>query len=292
MKTPLRLALVGDYHPDIVAHQAIPLAIDDAAAVLEQPVKNMTGSPPRRSPPASAGGVRCHLGRSRQPVSSPEGAFTAIRYARENSIPFLGTCGGFQHAVIEYARNVLGWQDAGHAETDSEGRMVIAPSAARWWRPLPSSSCGRDTLIARAYGRGGIEEGYHCRYGVSSAFAAELEQGDLRVTGWDEEGEIRAVRLVTHPFLSPPCSSMGVTRWTGVPRRWCRRFSAPRHNNSTGGGRCRSSSGVNFPVTSGEARRRPPSPAKSAPPPAAEYASRHWHHGSLPISGGPQAASR
>ena len=36
MKTPLRLALVGDYHPDIVAHQAIPLAIDDAAAVLEQ----------------------------------------------------------------------------------------------------------------------------------------------------------------------------------------------------------------------------------------------------------------
>jgi CTP synthase len=61
------------------------------------------------------------------PYRHPEGAFTAIRYARENSIPFLGTCGGFQHAVIEYARNVLGWQDAGHAETDSEGRMVIAP---------------------------------------------------------------------------------------------------------------------------------------------------------------------
>mgnify|MGYP002142178636 CR=1 FL=1 len=49
---------------------------------------------------------------------------------------------------------------------------------------------------ARAYGRESIEEGYHCRYGVSSAFAAELEQGDLRVTGWDEEGEIRAVELV------------------------------------------------------------------------------------------------
>ena len=83
-----------------------------------------------------------------------------------------------------------------------------------------------NTLIARAYGRESIEEGYHCRYGVSSAFAAELEQGDLRVTGWDEEGEIRAVELVTHPFLSPPCSSMSVTRWTGVPRRWCRRFRA------------------------------------------------------------------
>ncbi len=97
-----------------------------------------------------------------------------------------------------------------------------------------------------------IEEGYHCRYGVSSAFAAELEQGDLRVTGWDEEGEIRAVELVTHPFLSPPCSSMSVTRWTGV--RAAGAGVLPRRGtyNSTGSGRCRSSSGVNFPVTSGE----------------------------------------
>jgi CTP synthase (UTP-ammonia lyase) len=37
-----------------------------------------------------------------------EGALLAIRHARESAIPFLGTCGGFQHAVLEYARNVLG----------------------------------------------------------------------------------------------------------------------------------------------------------------------------------------
>ena len=127
MKTPLRLALVGDYHPDIVAHQAILLAIDDAAAVLEQPVKyDWLATPSIASGDALAeyDAVWVVPG---SPYRHPEGAFTAIRYARENSIPFLGTCGGFQHAVIEYARNVLGWQDAGHAETDSEGRMVIAP---------------------------------------------------------------------------------------------------------------------------------------------------------------------
>ena len=112
-----------------------------------------------------------------------------------------GTCGGFQHAVIEYARNVLGWQDAGHAETDSEGRMVIAPLSCSLVETSAVVELRANTLIARAYGRESIEEGYHCRYGVSSAFAAELEQGDLRVTGWDEEGEIRAVELVTHPFF-------------------------------------------------------------------------------------------
>lgn len=62
-----------------------------------------------------------------QSISALEGALIAIRYARENSIPFLGTCGGFQHAILEYARNVLGWSDAAHAETDTTGRMVIAP---------------------------------------------------------------------------------------------------------------------------------------------------------------------
>ncbi|STU83065.1 CTP synthase [Klebsiella pneumoniae] len=139
-----------------------------------------------------------------------------------------------------------------------------------------------NTLIARAYGRESIEEGYHCRYGVSSAFAAELEQGDLRVTGWDEEGEIRAVEAGDAPVFVATLFQHERHALDGRPRRWCRRFSAPRHNNSTGSGRCRSSSGVNFPVTSGERAADRPSPAKSAPPPAAEYASRHWHHGSCP----------
>ncbi len=57
-----------------------------------------------------------------------DGALLAIRYAREQKRPFLGTCGGFQHAIIEYARNVLGWADADPAETAPDAaRPVIAP---------------------------------------------------------------------------------------------------------------------------------------------------------------------
>ena len=58
-----------------------------------------------------------------------------------------------------------------------------------------------NTLIAKAYGKPEIEEGYHCNYGVSPEFAQELEKGDMRVTGWDEQGEVRAAELVTHPFF-------------------------------------------------------------------------------------------
>lgn len=201
VKDILRIALVGDYNHDVVAHQAIPLAIDDAAAVLEitadydwlatSEIKSrddLVGYDAIWVVPAS-------------PYKNPEGAFIAIQYARENAIPFLGTCGGFQHAIIEYARNVMGVGDAAHQETDSAGRMVIVPLNCSLVEQEAEVELRPNTLIARAYGREKISEGYHCNYGISPDFAAELEKSDMRVTGWDEDGEIRAVELSNHPFF-------------------------------------------------------------------------------------------
>ena len=201
VKDTLRIALVGDYNHDVVAHQAIPLAIDDAAAVLEitadydwlatSEIKSrddLVGYDAIWVVPAS-------------PYKHPEGAFIAIQYARENARPFLGTCGGFQHAIIEYARNVMGVGDAAHQETDSAGRMVIVPLSCSLVEQEAEVELRPNTLIARAYGREKISEGYHCNYGISPDFAAELEKSDMRVTGWDEDGEIRAVELSNHPFF-------------------------------------------------------------------------------------------
>lgn len=200
-KKPLRIALVGDFNPEVIAHQAIPLAIDDAAAVQELTADyDWVATADIKSADSLAGYDAIWLVPA-SPYINAEGALIAIRYARENSIPFLGTCGGFQHAILEYARNVLGWSDAAHAETDTEGRMVIAPLSCSLVEKSDTIELRANTLIAKAYGRLSIEEGYHCNYGISPAFAAELDEGALRVTGWDEEGEIRAVELVTHPFF-------------------------------------------------------------------------------------------
>ncbi|MDU7912883.1 MAG: CTP synthase [Klebsiella grimontii] len=201
MNSPLRIALVGDYNPDVVAHKAIPLAIDDAAAVLELPLRYDWLSTSEIKSADDLADYDAIWVVPASPYKNAEGAFIAIRHARENGIPFLGTCGGFQHAIIEYARNVMGWQDAAHAETDTEGRMVIAPLSCSLVEKSDNIELRAHTLISRAYGRDSIEEGYHCSYGIADDFARELEQGDLRVTGWDDDGEIRAVELVTHPFF-------------------------------------------------------------------------------------------
>lgn len=201
LTTLLRIALVGDYNASVLAHQAIPLAIDDAAAVLNLDVdydwlhttevksgEDLVGYDAIWLVPAS-------------PYQNEDGALLTVRYARENSIPFLGTCGGFQHAIIEYARNVMGWDDAAHAETAQQGRMVIAPLTCSLVEKTDAIELRPNTLIAKAYGKTEIVEGYHCNYGVADAFAEALVDQPLKVTGWDEEGAIRAVELVTHPFF-------------------------------------------------------------------------------------------
>ncbi|WP_039058148.1 CTP synthase [Enterobacter sp. Bisph1] len=200
-KKTLRIALVGDYSHDIVAHQAIPLAIDDAAAVLEITADYDWLHTSEINSDEDLVGYDAIWVVPGSPYKNASGAFIAIKYARETAIPFLGTCGGFQHAMIEYARNVLGWSDAAHAETETSGRMVISPLACALVDQSGAIELRPNTLIARAYGREEIEEAYRCSFGVNEAFARELESGDLRVTGWDEEGDIRAVELVTHPFF-------------------------------------------------------------------------------------------
>ncbi|EOI3501697.1 CTP synthase C-terminal region-related (seleno)protein [Cronobacter dublinensis] len=201
LTTTLRIALVGDYHADTVAHQAIPLAIDDAAAVLELtadydwlPTKDIASA-------EDLVGYDAIWVVPGSPYENEDGAFIAIRYARENAIPFLGTCGGFQHAVIEYARNVLGWEDAGHGETAQGGRLMISPLSCSLVEQTGDVELRPHTLIARAYGRQEIKEAYRCNFGVSPEFVEALSADALKVTGWDDDGDVRAVELTTHPFF-------------------------------------------------------------------------------------------
>ncbi len=100
----MRIALVGDFNPDVVAHQAIPKALALAADGMEvQPEWLDTESALH----ADLGGYAGFWCVPASPYRSMEGALRVIRFARENDRPFLGTCGGCQHAVLEFARNVL-----------------------------------------------------------------------------------------------------------------------------------------------------------------------------------------
>ncbi len=201
MRHPIRIALVGDYNPDVAAHKAIPLAIDDAAVVLELPVEQHWLATGDITDDSRLKGYDAIWVVPASPYQNTAGALRAIRFARENALPFLGTCGGFQHAVLEFARNVMGVGDAAHAENDSSGTMVITPLSCSLAGEGHRIELRPNTLLWRAWGRDEITEAYSCSYGVQEDFARELEHSAMKVSAWDEEGEVRGVELSGHPFF-------------------------------------------------------------------------------------------
>ncbi|AKS08480.1 CTP synthase [Pseudomonas trivialis] len=198
--TPLHLALIGDYNPDIIAHQAIPVALQQAADTLGLTV-HIQWLDTDALPQSLHGfdGFWCVPG---SPYRDTDGALRAIRFAREQRRPFLGTCGGFQHVVLEYARNVLGWKDAEHGELAPDAkRAVITPLSCSLVEATDTVRLAPYTRIAEAYGTLDVQEGYRCRYGVNPEFLGALLEGDLIPSGHDSAGDLRAVELLDHPFF-------------------------------------------------------------------------------------------
>lgn len=196
------VGLIGDQNATVPAHRAIPIALQRAAEeaalrVRYEWVPTESIVSPRRVD--AFDGLWCVPA---SPYRSMEGALLAIRCARESRISFLGTCGGFQHAVIEYAQNVLGWSDAAHAETTPDApRSVISPlscallDAEGLVRLLPG------TKLRAAYGVPELAAEYMCSYGMNTEFKAALVSGPLREAATDDAGDLRAVELDGHPFF-------------------------------------------------------------------------------------------
>lgn len=202
MRNRVLIGLVGDRSDAVVAHGAIPAALrfaGDAAGIDVAFEWLPTATITDTGPLSHFDGLWCVPG---SPYRSMDGALLAIRHARSKLVPFLGSCGGFQHAVVEYARNVLGWADADHAETaPGSPRAVIAPLACSLVEVAGKVRFVPGSRLAEAYATSEASEGYHCSYGINPKFADAIAGGPLRVAARDEAGDIRAVELDDHPFF-------------------------------------------------------------------------------------------
>jgi CTP synthase (UTP-ammonia lyase) len=196
------IALIGDYDPQVTAHQAIPVALGLVAEHFGQTLQLewlATDQIHADTPLQHFDGFWCVPA---SPYKSEAGALRAIRFAREQQRPFLGTCGGFQHAVLEYSRNVMGWADAEHGETSPESaRALLTPLTCSLVEAVDGIHLRPGSLIANAYETSDIHEGYRCRYGVNPQFERELLSNRLQAVGHDCSGDLRAIELKGHPFF-------------------------------------------------------------------------------------------
>ena len=202
MNAATRIALIGDYNADVVAHQAIPRALGLAGKSLGLSVEYEWMPTLEITDESRINAFDGYWCVPASPYRSMEGALRAIRFAREQKRPFLGTCGGFQHAIIEYARNVLGWADADHAETTpNAARAVVTPLTCALVEKSDTIRFRQGSILANAYGCLEAVEGYHCSYGVNPSFLSALTSGPLRKCAEDRAGDLRAVELEGHPLF-------------------------------------------------------------------------------------------
>ena len=195
----VRIGVIGDFNANHALHPATSEAIRHTMAGQGADASVEWLATDQLHDFSRFAGLWCSPG---SPYRSLDGALEGIRWARLHGVPFFGTCAGFQHAVLEFARNVLHIRDAMHAEYDPSAPALVI-------RPLACSLTGKKLPIelkagsraAMSYGAARAEESYYCTFGLNPEYRSSLEANGMTVSGWDDEGEARIVELEDHPFF-------------------------------------------------------------------------------------------
>lgn len=141
-----------------------------------------------------------------------EGKVAAIRYCRENKVPFLGICFGMQAAVVEFARNVCGLAGANSAEIDPNSPHPVVTlgagqegkegSGGTMFLGLAPCDLAPNTLVHRIYGESVIYERHRHRYEVNKAYRDILTDAGLVISGTAmKTGSVEIIELPDHPWF-------------------------------------------------------------------------------------------
>jgi CTP synthase (UTP-ammonia lyase) len=198
MPRKLLVGVIGDFRPTYDTHTITNLAFHHSADRLGVgvevewlPTPTLDGQVEGKMKRFDA--FLCAPG---SPYKSPEGALNGIRYARENDRPFLGTCGGCQNAIIEYARNAMGMKDAEHAEEHPDGEnSFVTPLTCSMVGKIEEVKIIPGTRASKVYGAKSTMEKFYCNYGLNPSRRKDIEAAGLRVSGLDAGGEVRILEL-------------------------------------------------------------------------------------------------
>jgi CTP synthase len=141
-----------------------------------------------------------------------EGKMRAIKYARENKVPLLGICLGFQLSVVEFARNVIGLKDANSTEFNPDTKFPVIdllPEQVGLKEMGGTMRLGdlkikvkRGTKAFDLYGKEEIFERHRHRYEVNPTFIEKIEKGGMIFSATDESGiRMEILELRDHPFF-------------------------------------------------------------------------------------------
>jgi CTP synthase len=213
--TRINIALVGKYVEHHDAYKSIVEAFIHAGAVNDCQIdikwvhSDALHSKNIRNKLSNISGMLVAPGFGARGI---DGKIAAAHYARTRKIPFLGICLGMQCAVIEYARNVCGWPDAGSTEFDAsskhpvislmEEQKSIENKGGTMRLGLYSCKVKEDTNARKAYGSELVRERHRHRYEVNNNLRYKLVENEMRLTGFNPERDlVEIIELKNHPWF-------------------------------------------------------------------------------------------
>lgn len=204
----MRIGIVGDYNPAVESHPATTQATFLAARSVGLQA-DVVWISTAKVDEETLGKCDALWAAPNSPYRSADGMLAAIKFAREQQRPFLGTCGGFQYTLIECARNVLGVADADSAENNTPGATnVITPIACEAPAAGGAKLSGRNlvtvlpgTRLAEAMKPGEHQEAYLCNFEPNAEFLPRFAEAGLKPNAQGPQGELRGVEMAEHPFF-------------------------------------------------------------------------------------------
>jgi CTP synthase (UTP-ammonia lyase) len=199
MRRP-RIGIIGEFQPKFAPHTAIGISVEHAQSadpsgmpITLEWISTTDAEHISDDQLATYAGWWIAPG---SPYRSIDGALKVIRYAREHDVPLLGTCGGYQHVVLEYSRNVVGFPDAAHAEYDpyASNLFITALSCSLMGQTM-TVLLNENTTAARLYSSDTVTEKYYCNFGLNLDHLPALISAGLVVSGTDQDGEPRILEL-------------------------------------------------------------------------------------------------
>lgn len=199
-----KIAVLGDFNPGYSTHHALNDSIRTITKMIDGEIQFDWIGTDIFDPTTAFKNLYCGLWIAPgSPYINMENVLNAITYARENNIPTLGNCGGFQHMVIEFARNVCGIANAGHEETNpgAEDLVIAKLSCSLVEQQEELTLVDTDSILYNAIQRSRLVGKYYCSYGLNSRYIDTLTSHGLSLTAITADGQIRAFEIKKHPFF-------------------------------------------------------------------------------------------
>lgn len=137
------------------------------------------------------------------PYRDMNNVLSAIEYARKNNIPTFGNCGGFQHMVIEFAKNVCGIKNADHEETnpDSEDLVIKKLVCSLRGEQEELKIIAKGSILYKAILHENLIGKYYCSYGINEKYIDVLKENGMILTSISGDGNYRSFEISDHPFF-------------------------------------------------------------------------------------------